>query len=112
MVIGERISQLRRARRLTQKYVAQQVGRSVATVRRWERGGLYPNAPELRVLCAVLGCGFWYLVGVGDIPHGLGALSTDEIALVADYRAAGEAAKMMVAACLHDIKRVVELLGG
>lgn len=52
---GERLRGYRKAKRLTQQELAEQIGVSDKTVSRWESGGGYPDVPVLVPLARALG---------------------------------------------------------
>ena len=86
---------------------------SVASLRRWEAGRFEPGASALGQLATHLGTTMRYLLGLTDNSSGALAVmfSAEEVQLIFDYRAAGEGWKSMLAECLRDAHRVVDVCG-
>ena len=66
-----RIREMRERSGWTQAELARQVGRSMHTVFRWEKGIRLPDAEELRILAKVLNCSLDDLVcdaPAGNVP--------------------------------------------
>ncbi|MBQ6664610.1 MAG: helix-turn-helix transcriptional regulator [Synergistaceae bacterium] len=68
-MLNEVIRTLRKRRGLTQEQLAEQLGVSVMTVRRWEWGERVPNADDLRKASQVLDIPVTELMGDSDTLH-------------------------------------------
>jgi transcriptional regulator with XRE-family HTH domain len=66
MAISERLKRIRRLAGLSQVQLANQVGVSEMTVRRWENGERDPGASALKLIAEVLDTSVAYLVGETD----------------------------------------------
>ena len=64
--IGEKISQLRKAKKLSQEALGEKLGVSGQAVSKWESGASMPDILLLPQLCAVLDCSTDALLGVPD----------------------------------------------
>jgi transcriptional regulator with XRE-family HTH domain len=108
-----RLAERRRAAGLTQMQLSGKLNVSVASLRRWEAGRFEPGASALGQLATHLGTTMRYLLGLTDNSSGALAVmfSAEEVQLIFDYRAAGEGWKSMLAECLRDAHRVVDVCG-
>ena len=62
--IGARLRELRRAVSMRQEDLADKIGVAKKTLQRWEYGETFPKAPELALICQVLG------TTEGELLHG------------------------------------------
>ena len=62
--IGERITEARKKKRISQLALADQIHTSIATVRGWELGMYKPSADSICLLCQALDCDANYILGV------------------------------------------------
>jgi transcriptional regulator with XRE-family HTH domain len=71
MAMKKKIRELRFRRGWTPKDLARQIGVSVRTVQRWERGSHLPRLDTMELLCQALGCSPADLLGDEDrqAPH-------------------------------------------
>lgn len=67
-MIGKRLKEARKARKMTQQDVADRVGVSVSTVKKWELDLNEPNSDKLIALALGLGVSVDYLFGVSTAP--------------------------------------------
>ena len=67
-MLNEVIRTLRKRRGLTQEQLAEQLGISVMTVRRWEWGERIPNVEDLKKAARVLDIPVTELIGAADTP--------------------------------------------
>ncbi len=110
---GDRISQLRKARGLTQYDLADELGIAQNLVSRYERGGVHPTFDTLSQIADLLDTTADYLMGRSNIPHP-GAepdanpdLTPDEIELLNAYRNRSEDDRKLllgIAKMLTDIR--------
>lgn len=66
MIFSERLVEMRKGRGYTQYGLAEAVGVSVDSIRRWENGKQEPRLGELRMLARALGVSVGALVGEED----------------------------------------------
>lgn len=66
MDIKERIKQARKSAMLSQSQLAQALGISFMTIRRWESGEISPRLNEIQQLSKVLNISIEYLIGLSD----------------------------------------------
>ena len=64
--IGKRIKELREEIKITQKELANKVGKSTTAVASWEQGLSEPCVNDLRALCNIFGVSADYLLGLID----------------------------------------------
>ena len=69
MDIKERIKSARKAAFLSQSQLAQLLGLSFMTVRRWESGEISPRINEIQQISKALHTPIEYLIGISDNPH-------------------------------------------
>ena len=62
--IGERITEARKKKRISQLALADQIHTSIATVRGWELGMYKPSADSICMLCQALDVDANYILGV------------------------------------------------
>lgn len=62
----ERFDALRRSKGITQKFIAQSLGRSATLCQDWKQHKSQPNAEQLSVLAGILGTTVQYLCGESD----------------------------------------------
>jgi len=108
-----RLGERRRAAGLTQLQLCGKLNVSVAALRRWEAGKFAPGANALGQLATHLGTTMCYLLGLTDNAGGALAVmfSAEEVQLIVDYRAASDGWKRMLAECLRDAHRVIDVCG-
>ena len=89
MTIGERIKQVRKARKWTQSTLAEAVGTGQDQVARWEKGVITPGRAHLTELARVFDCTTDWLLGI-DTENGAQRraveLTPDERQLLELYR--------------------------
>ena len=89
MIISERIKKLRKQNGLNQAELAEHIGVSPMTERRWEWGQRSPRAEELAKLAAALHTTVGYLMGIEEpAPEGSGAEKPEGAAAAPDKRPA------------------------
>lgn len=72
--IGGRIGRLRKQKKLTQEYLAQQLGVSRQAVSKWETDQTLPDTANLMGLARLLGCTVgWLLTGEEPMPEAMPA---------------------------------------
>lgn len=81
MNIGTKIMNLRKEKHFTQPYLAELLGISYMTVRRWETGKSKPSLDQINHLAEVLNVPAQYLIGFTDNPEPKTALTHDIQAL-------------------------------
>ena len=67
MVIAERIKELRKANKVSQKKLADAVGVDKRAVIFWEQGVNEPKATYIRNMALFFGCSADYLLGLTDV---------------------------------------------
>lgn len=108
MVFCERLRDLRTEKQLTQKQLAQSLGFSANIICEWEKARCEPNSETLKNLADFFDVSIDYLLGRSDelgtvvIKHDnpTDELTTEERALVADYRSLSPALQEMVRATI------------
>ncbi len=68
MTMAERIKRQRKANGMNQEELADRLGLSITTIRRWEWGARAPNTDIMPQLAAALGTSVAYLMGLEDDP--------------------------------------------
>lgn len=66
MGLGARIAEVRKNAGLTQADLAETVGRSIHTVRKWEQGKNEPSLEKLEKIASITECSLAFLVGIED----------------------------------------------
>lgn len=64
--VGEKIKQLRKAQKMTQKELAEKMGLSKSTIAMYEIGKNYPNLNIIKQLCRILNTSGDYLIGLSE----------------------------------------------
>lgn len=88
-----RIAEFRKDSGISQRRLAELIGKSFRTVQKWETGVTFPPADDLCALCDLFGTDpntmvGWYEDHPSDMPSTAPpGLSADEIAIVEQYRA-------------------------
>lgn len=67
-MIGKRLKEARKIKGLTQKDIAERVGVSLSTVKKWEADTIDPNTDKLITLALALNVSTDYLFGRGTSP--------------------------------------------
>ena len=78
-MLNEAIRTLRKRRGLTQEQLAEQLGISVMTVRRWEWGERVPNADDLKKASQVLDVPVTDLMEDSDALHIMASVDTESV---------------------------------
>ena len=86
MKINQRIRERRKNNKLTQENLAEIIGVSLMTLKRWEWGNTEPRAEELQKLAEALGTTSAYLFGEVDTPQGGVAVPYSEVKRVEPER--------------------------
>lgn len=63
---GEKIKELRKAKGLTQKMLAEQIGQAQSTIFYWEQNKQEPTISSLKKLCDIFDVSADYLLGLTD----------------------------------------------
>ena len=108
MVFCERLRDLRTEKQLTQKQLAQSLGFSANIICEWEKARCEPNSETLKNLADFFDVSIDYLLGRSDelgnvvikYDNPADELTTDERALIADYRSLSPALQEMVRATI------------
>lgn len=77
-MIGKKLIELRTARKMTQKDIAQKVGVGVSTVQKWEQDKADPNTRTMIELVDLLGTSIDYMLGLTDAKTGKEFLFVDK----------------------------------
>lgn len=83
-MIGKRLKEARKARKMTQQDVADRVGVSVSTVKKWELDLNEPNSDKLIALALGLGVSVDYLFGVNTAPDLIVSDDTKKLLAIID----------------------------
>ena len=76
--IGERITEARKKKRISQLALADQIHTSIATVRGWELGMYKPSADSICMLCQALDVDANYILGMESKNGANGTVSARE----------------------------------
>ena len=66
MKIGERITELRKEKKITQKELSQMTNIAQSTISGWEKNLFEPTASAIKIVCVCLDVSADYLLGLED----------------------------------------------
>jgi len=115
-LVGSRIRQLRHARGLTQRDLADALGITFQQIQKYERGTNRVAATSLPAMAGRLGCSVAYLLGAAEggdqVPPPASAIEADAVEMLDVYArirsAEGRRALVLLARALSDAPRDVD----
>lgn len=88
-------------KQITQELLAELMGVSRETIKKWENGATSPSIENIRKLCAVLDCDYDYLFGDINTPYRVGFSLEEDTGLSPE-----------ACATIHNIKHYTEAIAG